>query len=166
MSSLPVTVEGAKLFATLPSGPDFQRFQTWLQTEYRRNQLAALPPGLDVEERKAWLEAINAEAGKISPLTHFEQLCTNDGLPMLLHSLVRREQPKLDLNWAAGLVTRANEGKQSAKEGVRELLGAMKSLMEAKKNASPPPTPPAKEPEAVEPSSTAPSGEPSPSGTG
>lgn len=163
MSSLPVNVEGAKLFVSLPSGPDFHRFQTWMQNEFRRQQFAALPPGLPTDERREWLKAINVEASQINPFTHFEQLATNEGLPLLLHALVRHEQPKLDLDWATGLVDRANEGKASAKDGVRELLGAMRALMEAKKNELRPPEPEAAA--AAEPSTSPPSSAPSLSDT-
>jgi len=166
--SLPVTIEGQKLFVTLPSATDLNNFQQLLQTEYRRRMFAAMPTGLPDDEFKRWIRVINEEAAEINPFKNLRALANSaDGAALFYHALLRHENPNVTLDFVAELVSRGVEGKPAAMEGLREIRTAFESLLEAKKNDQQPKPPvPVETQPTPGPATSPPSTESSPSGTG
>lgn len=133
--SLPITIEGAKYFVTLPSFADYRTFKTFLATERRKKSFAAIPTDLADAELKKWMRVINEECEAIDPFKSIPELAnSSDGAALLFHALLRHENPGLTLDWTHGLVSRAMEGKPAALAALTELKQSLVSLVQAKKN--------------------------------
>lgn len=160
--SVPVTIEGVKYFATLPSLADFRTFKQFLAKRRRQKWCAAVPAGLSDDELKRWMRIIDEECESIDPFKSFGALADDaDGAALLFHSLLRHENPNITLTFVAGVIDRAVEGKPAALEAVRELKLAIKEMLEEKKREVEAKLPPKSETAELPPSQSAPSTSPS-----
>jgi len=137
--AIPVTIEGVKYFATLPSLADFRNFRELLAEQQRKKMTAAIPVGLPDSELKRWLRLINEEcsaaaSNPFSNKTLQALAATLDGLAVLYLALLRHENPQITLAFTSDLVHRAEEGKPAALEAIHDINNAFFSMMAAKKN--------------------------------
>lgn len=137
--SLPITIEGQKYFVTLPSLTDLQTFKQHVANEQRRTQYAAVPKNISNEEREAWIDTIEARCNAIDPFAALSMLPdVQGGTSLLIHALLRHDNPHVTLQWACELYDRAVEGKPTAIEALRDIRLAMRSLFDSKKNETMP----------------------------
>lgn len=138
--AVPVEIEGKKYFATLPALSDFRKFKEFLEQEYRKSWIASLASDLPSDDLRNWLRAIQEECEAIDPFESLTKLTsTPEGLGLLFHSILRIENPNVTLDWVSDLLSRAEDGRPSAIEGIRELRQSLTALLAAKKNETMPP---------------------------
>lgn len=138
--SLPITIEGKQLFASLPTLADFRAFKEFLQRARRRDAYAALPSGLSDEQLKQFIRVVDADCRSIDAFQSFADLAeTPDGAALLFYSLLRHENAGITLDWVSGLMERAESGRAESLLGLRSLREALAEMLRAKKNELQPP---------------------------